>query len=279
MAGTIPAVGETARPWVVDELPRVTTRMKRELQHPVAVGVAHDLTCQRWLSSESVVVLSARADNELADAGRIESRLLKIRLSRRCAVSRGRRVLRRDSDRIEALIVVVVAREDDIRVRLEQQIPDVGHPLRVAVLAGREAGLVPVGQRAEASVLGEVALKTLVLDAARRTAADAGRALSVGALAVKRDQVPGSEVVAVPTERVGRVEVPNRCRVVVPSTRTAVLVISGCPLSDREQAAPAGGVACGIRVGASAFVLRVAEVQHGVWFQPHDQIRGVLLPA
>src|SRR6266498_389696 len=198
MAAAVPAVGEAARPPVVDELPFVAARAQGELQHAVGVGVAHDLARQWWLTSEAIVVLSTRADNELADAGGLEIRLLKIRLSRRRAVSRGRGIFRGDPDWIEALIVVVMAGEDHIGVRFDQEVPDVGHPLRVAMLAGREAGLVPVGERAEASVLREVALEPLVLNAARRTAADAVRSLSVVALAVERDQMPRTNVVAVP---------------------------------------------------------------------------------
>jgi hypothetical protein len=93
------------------------------------------------------VVLAAGPDDELGDAGRAPGAGL---------VHRG-----------VALVVVVVARQDDVGVGVDEVVPDRRHLGRVAVLAVGEAGLVPVGEDAGVRVGREVGPEPRLLRVAR----------------------------------------------------------------------------------------------------------------
>src|ERR1051325_7751763 len=103
MAGAGARVGEASRARVVDELPVVPGRMKRELEDAVGGRGAAALAGERRLRAEAVMVLAPRADDELPDPVRVEHRVLVTHCS-----AGGRRLRRRRPDRVETLVVGAV---------------------------------------------------------------------------------------------------------------------------------------------------------------------------
>src|SRR5688572_25627581 len=76
--------------------------------------------------------------------------------------------------RCETLVVVVMTREHDVRPGIIKRLPDRPHGWCVAVLARAKERVVPVGQRADCRVCGQVSTQPLLLWGARPTAADPG---------------------------------------------------------------------------------------------------------
>src|SRR5436190_16033346 len=97
----------------------------------------------------------------------------------------------RGSLRCEALVVVVVAREDHVRSGCIEVRPERADRRIVAVWPRAEAGMVPVRERAEVAVGGEVGAQPALL---RRTPC----AADDRAVAVQDDDVPRAEGVRVP---------------------------------------------------------------------------------
>jgi len=100
-------------------------------------------------------------------------------------VESGARVLRR-----EALVGVIVALEDEVRVVVVQDLPEDAH-VRGRPAARAVQGDVPVGERARVRVGLQVGLQPVVLGRARSAAAGAA------AVRVERHDVPGADVEAV----------------------------------------------------------------------------------
>src|SRR6266516_2220847 len=88
----------------------------------------------------------------------------------------------------EALVVVLVSRQDHVRPGLVQRLPQ---RLRLRLAAGgrarAEAGVMPISERADFGVRGEVGAEPALL----------GRARAHVQIRIQRDDVPGTEIVAV----------------------------------------------------------------------------------
>src|SRR5215210_1092019 len=116
---------------------------------------------------------SAGAHNELADP------LGRVRLPAR--VLRG-----------EAFVVVVMTVQHHVRTRLVESIPEGGHRGMVAMNAGTEAWMVPVGKRACVRVGGKIFPKPLLLRGSGGAASRHRRTVRV-----QRDHMPASQIVGV----------------------------------------------------------------------------------
>ena len=146
----------------------------------------------------------------------------------------------------------------------DEVVPDRRHRDRVAVLAGREARLVPVRERAHVLVRREVLTEPSLLRGAGVATADGRLTRPIAAFRVEGDQMPLGDVVAVPAlaERAGRdAEVVEVGRRIVDVARSSVFVVARNRMGDRAQPSPAQCVRLGERVRAAAFVLVVAERQ------------------
>src|SRR4051812_9693553 len=118
--------------------------------------------------AEAPLTPAADAHDELADAVRQVELLVRILGG-------------------EALVIVVMAAQDDVRPGVVQILPE--HTVRgeIATAARTPAGLVPQGQDASGGMGGQVRLEPLLLGAARGAA-------DVGTLGVEGDNMPGAEV-------------------------------------------------------------------------------------
>ena len=162
------------------ELPGVAARMQGELQNAEGRVIADGAGAlvaghRRWVAVAEAPV----RDDELPDA---------------VGVGLAERVLGH-----EALIVVVAVRvEDDVGVRVVEIGPERGAVGPVAQGPRVPSRDVPVGQRADARVSGQVGLQPFLLVAPDPTTARALRRARDGrALGIERDDVPVAEVVAV----------------------------------------------------------------------------------
>src|SRR6185437_6980934 len=151
------------------ELPVVTCWTQGELENAERVRV-EDLTV-RSLGNEALMLLSSGAHDELADA--IRHRLLIGVL------------------RSEPLVIVVVPIQDDVGVGVVKVEPPGGEGVVVSMEARREPRPVPVGERAEVRMRGEVVAQPDLFGGTGAATAD------VRALGVEGDDVPGADVVAV----------------------------------------------------------------------------------
>ena len=210
--------------------------MERQLEH-AELRVLSELPV-RERPGERVERPAAGAHHELADA------VLRVAHLRR---------------RLEgvALIDVVVAREDDVDVVRVEHLPERVVVREVSRRAGREPGLVPVGQRARRMVRGEVVPEEGHLRRRRAAAAD------VRAVGVERDQVPLADVEAVPAP--GRVAGPASevGEVAGAVAASGVLVVSGDGVGLPERASPAQVVGALEVRQEPGLVLLVAERQDG----------------
>src|SRR5262249_40906748 len=131
----------------------------------------------------------------------------------------------------EALVVVVVSGEDDVRPRGVEVLPEGCGDRIVPVETGREPRVVPVGERAPGPMRREAATKPPLLGRARPAASDRG------AVGVQRDEMPRADVEGVVPlpGRTGRLpevlEVAGR-------VRRPVLVVAGGGVGDRLHATP-----------------------------------------
>jgi len=154
-----------------DELKVIALGLQGELEDAKGGIVANFAI--RLGFAERAMILSARANNEFANATR------GIRRSVRSLGSK-------------TLVVVVVAVDDHVGVGVVKRIPKRLDFEIVAVgAAGTEQRLVPIGECTSDRMRGKISAKPLFLWRAGFTAAD------VFAFAVQNDDVPGAEIVAV----------------------------------------------------------------------------------
>src|SRR5204863_9783065 len=104
-------------------------------------------------AAKRVMALPARPDDELANATGVVA--LAVRGLRR-----------------KPLVVVIVAHQDDIGAGRLERLPDRGHRRCVAVLAGTEPRVVPVGEHAPSRVGPKIRLKPPELSRSRNTTID-----------------------------------------------------------------------------------------------------------
>jgi hypothetical protein len=217
LLGTLPRAGiGEALSGFGDEFPIVGGRVQRELEDAESVGVAGFAGAQR--NDERAMISSAGADDEFADAVR--------------GVGLAVGVLRS-----EALVVVIVAGEDERGVRGVQIVPErfrVGIPSIRAARA--EERLVPVGQRASGGMRLQILLQPFFLW--RADAAAAGGL----ALAVEHHDVPRAQVVAV---RAGLGIARGGAEIIEVGRRAAgmEIMIAGGRARARFVTAPCGPVA------------------------------------
>ena len=220
--------------------------MQRQLEH--TEGRRNADLAVRSRRDDRGVIRAAGAGDELANAGR------GVRLA-------GRRLRR------EALVDVVVAIEDDVRVRGVQQVPE-GMGVLVCASAGAEERDVPVREQTLMGMRGQVGGKPVVLRAPRSTAA------GLRAVRVQSDEMPAPDVEAVPP--LTGVSLVRCACVVAPVARGVliravasraaarqVLVVPHRRVCLREKLPPREGVRLQERLIAPAVVLVVAQRENG----------------
>src|SRR5439155_25201334 len=161
-------------------------------------------------------------------------------------------------------VVVVVAVEHQRGAVGVEDLPE-GADGRIAARgAGREAGVVPVGQDAGRRVGGQVAVEPAGLLPA----------VDVVAVAVEGHEMPGADVVAVPAapRRPGR---GPEVLVVGRGLRGVVVVVAGDGVGPVLERPPGRVVALRIVAGAPVGVGVIADGGHGAGGLP-DQLGGVL---
>src|SRR3989454_577962 len=168
VAGPGPRVGERS-PHLLrnrDELPAVGVWRQCQLEDTVVRAAR---LAVRNRGPEPVGAAAACPDHELADPPR-----------RVGSAIRGLEC--------EALVVVLVSRQDHVRPGLVQRLPQ-RLRLRLAAVgrARAETGVMPIGERADLRVRGEVGTEPALLGGARAHVQ----------IRVQRDDVPGAEIVAV----------------------------------------------------------------------------------
>ncbi len=155
-------------------------------------------------------------------------------------------------ERGEALVVVVVSGEDDVGAGSGQGAPDGVEVGIVAVLAGRPAWVVPVGEQVAGRGRSEVVAEPGQLWAVGSAAAD------LVAVGVDHDDVPVAEVVAVVALWL-RSRSGSEHAVVAggPGGDDVVVALGGaCPI---EESAPGGRVAALELLGLAVFVGQITE--------------------
>src|SRR5262245_13500352 len=153
------------------ELPAVLARAERQLEDAMRDRRA-DEAVRRIRVGERPERRTAGADDELADAVRIRVR---------------RRVLRR-----EALVVVVVAVDDDVGAGRNERLPERPGDRVAAVKPRREARMVPDRECAAGVACREVRGEPAALLGIGTAAAN------LRAVGVEHDDVPGREVIRIP---------------------------------------------------------------------------------
>ena len=154
-----------------DKLPIIASRVQCQFEHAKGIQVAY--LAIRLDLANTIVIFATGADDKLTDT--------PLRIS-----SAGG-VLRRES-----LVVVVVAVEDHIHARGVQRLPDRLHLDRVAMLAGAEARVMPIGQRTGCRVRAQIGAQPLLLGRTHLAAAD-----DLLAVAIEDNHVPVAEIIAI----------------------------------------------------------------------------------
>src|SRR3954453_3957659 len=134
MADPVPGIAEGFA-GLGNKLPVVAGRVQRQLDDAERESIAH-LAVGDWCA-ERVVILAARADNELANAAR--------------GVGYAGGILRR-----ETLIIMGVAVDHQLGASIIQRLPDRLHRNGVTMFAGTKARVVPVSQRAVGRVRAQI---------------------------------------------------------------------------------------------------------------------------
>ena len=213
-----------------DEFPVVARGVQRQLQDAISLVVLHLGVRQGRAQGEGA--RTAHARDEFADTG-----------DRIGHTGRGLRP--------EALIVVIVAGEHELRAGVVQRLPQ---RLRrgVGQGAGAEERVMHIGERATLRARGEIGAQPLFLRRAR----------GLRDVAVEGDDVPVAQVVAVVAlrgiarRRAEIAEVPRRAG-------RAVLVVAGDRPGARLVPAPRGVVAVGVIGARPAGIGVVARQEHG----------------
>src|ERR1700704_783590 len=234
MARSVPRVGEATR-CDGQEPPVVALRTQREAQHPEGVGVAYHAVAVD--STNGVVALATRAYDELGDSS--------------SGVGPGIRSLRR-----EALVVVIVADEHDVGAGRVERAPDAIGLQAIAMDAGAEARMVPVGERATTLVRSQIGAQPLVLRTAEAAASGQLRAVRV-----HDDEVPPTEIPAVVTAW-GLTRGGTEVIEIVGRAGRHVLVVARCGVDDRLHPAPGGLERRSILRQGGVLILVVAQQQH-----------------
>ena len=162
--------------------------------------------------------------------------------------------------RREALVVVAVTRQQDLRLGVLEGLPERLHEVVAAVVAGAVARVVPVGERAVGRVRRQVRPQPALL-------LGAGRAGHARAVRVECDQVPCAQVeavVALAARARGAVGDAGAVEVVEIAGRGAALVVAEDRAGDRLHSAPRGRVDGVDPRRRRAVVLDVAERQDHV---------------
>ena len=126
-----------------DELPSVTALAEGELQYAPGFAVA-GLAGLQGNGTEGTQAGSASADNKLTEAAGGVGAAGSVEGS-------------------EALVVVIVAGEDDVGASVPQGLPETLNRFEVAVAAGAEPRMVPDGQGAGSGMTAEFDTKPLLL--------------------------------------------------------------------------------------------------------------------
>src|SRR5437870_5803731 len=250
MAPVAPRVAEPG-PTGRHEPPVVAVVVQGQLEHPEGLVVA-DLAVGIH-PIDGVVAAPPSADDELPDTSH--------------RVGPSVRVLRR-----EALVVVIMTNEHDVGSRRVQLTPEAVGQLLVAVAAGAESGVVPVGERALGAVSCQVGLEPPALRAREIATSDRPT------VRVQRDEMPRTDVIAVVAAVVGTspgAEVPE-----VPLCASGVvLVVAGRRVELGPETTP-GRCERPLEVAERAvLVLVVAQEEDPGQLGVHEQIRRGLLVA
>src|SRR5215211_967361 len=229
--------------------PAVAGRTQLEFEEAEAVAVASLAAGKR--RAERVVALAAGADDELPHPpGRIQPTQ---------GVERG-----------EALVVMFVSHQHDLGAGLIQRRPQTPDG-RVAAMggAGTEARVVPERQRAAGRVGGQIGPQPALL---LRTGLATADLVAVG---VERDQMPASEVEAVPALAGLAGPWPEE-PVVAAGVGGLVVVIARGRIGPVAEPTPARHIAARELVGRAVVVDGVAEGEHCTR-QGVDQSPGLLV--
>src|SRR5215212_1369490 len=208
------------------ELPVIPVRAQGQLQD--AGDIPIELLDIGGRSPQRGMALATGADHELADAAR--------------RVPGPAPGLRRP-----ALVVVVMAGEDELRACRIQRLPQRLHARVGAVVAEAEVGVVPVGQRAGGGMGGEIVLEPGLLRRAHTTAT------GLGAVGVEDHDVPGAQGVAVVALRGLPGGGSEIAKVAARATGEVVMVARG-RLGAALVAAPAGGITAAELAGRAGVV-------------------------
>src|SRR5262245_58467245 len=189
-----------------DELPAVVTGPDAQLQDSERVAVVRLGVRDR--RAERVVTLSAGAHHEFPDS--LDLVQLPVRGLRR-----------------EALVVVIMSYDHDLRPRVVEVLPERDRLSRAAVRSRAEPWMVPVGQRASRGVRRQIRSQPRLLCGARAHVD----------VAVERDDVPLADVVAV-VAAAGGPGCGSKVAEVTRRTGSVVVVVAGRRPGARFELAP-----------------------------------------
>ncbi len=206
-----------------NKFPIIAGRMKRKLQHAKGCGVvdlAIRLNILKWIWRTPT-----SAHDKLTNAPRV---CLSVWVLRR-----------------EALVVVIVAIDDDIHAKLIQHMPSIPHVGVIAMIAGVEERVVPVGDGALRRIRGEVGTQPLDLGG-RRVDRD---------VAVEDHHMPGSQIIAV-VALISGAGGHTEIVIVGPTSIGIVFMVPGRGESSCLQTAPRWSVAIA-KIGVGAQRIRI----------------------